>query len=173
MFYLINPLAHTRHFRYLLPYLSSLHACLTSEVANLDGPRAKFIDTLPIVRSRRPACTCLLVGFITASDRINHESNVNLNSATNLALRKLAWQSSVFSPVIYASNAVDGNTDDDYLHGSCSHTNIQSWPWWVVDLGAATAVQSVMISNRADCCCKCFNISCKIHDWYTPRAVCG
>ena len=49
---------------------------------------------------------------------------------------------------------MDGNTDDNYFADSCTSTNGQAWPWWAVDLGAVTAVKSVMITNRGDCCCK-------------------
>jgi len=51
-----------------------------------------------------------------------------------------------------ATNAVDGNTDGDFYHGSVSHTNGELNPWWQVDLGASTAIDTIAIWNRTDCC---------------------
>ena len=76
-------------------------------------------------------------------------------SGPDLAIHRPAWQSSNYSayPIAHthASNAVDGNTDDIYYSWSCTSTELQTWPWWVVDLGNVTAVKSVMITNRGDC----------------------
>jgi hypothetical protein len=48
--------------------------------------------------------------------------------------------------------AVDGNTDGNFFHGSVTATNLDPNPWWEVDLGASTAVSSIAIWNRTDCC---------------------
>ncbi len=54
------------------------------------------------------------------------------------------------------SNAVDGNRDGNFDHGSCTHTistkEDESPSWWRVDFGREAKVQSVQISNRVDCC---------------------
>ena len=77
-------------------------------------------------------------------------------SGPDLAFHHPTWQSSNYSGVaisqVQASNAVDGNTDDDLFHESCTHTKFEAWPWWAVDLGAVTAVKSVMITNRVGSC---------------------
>src|SRR5260370_77855 len=73
----------------------------------------------------------------------------------NVAQGKAATQSSTLSgwgSMAAASNAVDGNTDGNFIHGSVSHTNQDANAWWQVDLGASAAVDSISIWNRTDCC---------------------
>ncbi len=50
-----------------------------------------------------------------------------------------------------AQNAVDGNTESDYMLGSCTHT-VGDDPWWRVDLKEVHKVTRVIITNRGDCC---------------------
>jgi hypothetical protein len=86
----------------------------------------------------------------------------NLVLGANLALNKPAFQSSTLtfnSHVAIASEAVDGNTDSNYERGkSCSHTSFDKKAWWAVDLGAASSISSVTITNRGDCCRKLLSI---------------
>ncbi|XP_063055656.1 uncharacterized protein LOC134449570 [Engraulis encrasicolus] len=70
----------------------------------------------------------------------------------NVALKGKATQSSQFSRLTHAENAIDGGLDTEYLSGSCAHTRLQSDPWWRVDLMAVHRVESVTITNREDCC---------------------
>ena len=49
-----------------------------------------------------------------------------------------------------AQNAIDGNRDPDYHHGSCTHTGAQTKPWWRVDLLRQYTITSVAITNRGD-----------------------
>ncbi|XP_069709319.1 uncharacterized protein [Phaenicophaeus curvirostris] len=70
----------------------------------------------------------------------------------NAALGRPAGQSSVFSNLSIAANAVDGNRDGVWLHGSCSRTRTEREPWWNVDLGGRRAVAAVVVKNRQDCC---------------------
>ena len=51
-----------------------------------------------------------------------------------------------------ANAAVDGNTDGNFFDGSVTHTNFETSPWWQVDLGTSTSVNSIVIWNRTDCC---------------------
>jgi hypothetical protein len=53
-----------------------------------------------------------------------------------------------------ASLAVDGNTDGDYHHGSCTHTDANAAlpAWWQVDLDNTATIDEVRIWNRGDCC---------------------
>ncbi|XP_069089771.1 fucolectin-like [Pleurodeles waltl] len=76
-------------------------------------------------------------------------------SDTNVALRGRATQSSVlvgqWENIGYlgsASNAIDGNPDPTFLHGSCSHTNREFGPWWRLDMLDEYQVNSVSITNR-------------------------
>lgn len=76
----------------------------------------------------------------------------------NMALNKPAQQSS--ESLLYtgiAKKAVDGNTDGNFLHGSCTHTNelnLPNKPWWKVDLMGFYKVSGVEIFTRTDCCSK-------------------
>ncbi|CAH1784276.1 unnamed protein product, partial [Owenia fusiformis] len=44
--------------------------------------------------------------------------------------------------------AVDGNTDRDYWHGTCTHTRLDAKPWWMVDLEGNYYVNAVKLVNR-------------------------
>ncbi|XP_059361778.1 uncharacterized protein LOC132100117 [Carassius carassius] len=70
----------------------------------------------------------------------------------NLALGGEAVQSSTYSNLAAAQNAVDGNRESMYALGSCSHTNGDRDPWWRVDLLDVYRVTRVSITNRGDCC---------------------
>ena len=75
------------------------------------------------------------------------------SAPVNLALNKPATQSSTY---IYGDPtpnlAVDGNTDGVWLDHSVASTNNEAQAWWQVDLGSTTAVSSVEVWNRTDCC---------------------
>lgn len=51
-----------------------------------------------------------------------------------------------------AAKAIDGNTDQDFNQGSVSHTNEQTDPWFVVDLGSEKEISTINVFNRGDCC---------------------
>uniref|UniRef100_A0AAR2JX97 Fucolectin tachylectin-4 pentraxin-1 domain-containing protein n=1 Tax=Pygocentrus nattereri TaxID=42514 RepID=A0AAR2JX97_PYGNA len=76
--------------------------------------------------------------------------------AKNLALYGKATQSVLvvnpYASFGHAYNAIDGNADSHYDHGSCTATELQKNPWWRVDLLDEYTVTSVTITNRADCC---------------------
>ena len=71
---------------------------------------------------------------------------------TNIALGKVAVQTSVCCGNAIASRAVDGSTDGAYRHASVTHTKNEDRPYWRVDLGRSCVVQKVVIFNRVDCC---------------------
>uniref|UniRef100_A0A3Q4H7B4 Fucolectin tachylectin-4 pentraxin-1 domain-containing protein n=1 Tax=Neolamprologus brichardi TaxID=32507 RepID=A0A3Q4H7B4_NEOBR len=74
-------------------------------------------------------------------------------SPENVALRGKATQSTYMSAVFSAAYAaIDGNRDSDLRHGSCSHTDQQTDPWWRVDLLESYIITSLTITNRGDCC---------------------
>jgi hypothetical protein len=77
-----------------------------------------------------------------------------VSGPTNVALGKLTIQSSTLPgyATTGAASAVDGNTDGSFFDGSVSHTNLDPNPWWQVDLSVSTAVSSIVIWNRTDCC---------------------
>ncbi|KAI4878300.1 hypothetical protein NFI96_009789, partial [Prochilodus magdalenae] len=57
-----------------------------------------------------------------------------------------------WAPLGHAYNAIDGNTDPNYNHGSCTATESQQNPWWRMDLLDEYTVTSITITNRGDCC---------------------
>ena len=73
---------------------------------------------------------------------------------SDLALGRQATQSSVLPgyATAVAGLAVDGNTDGAFFDGSVTTTNLDSNAWWQVDLGASTAIGSIVVWNRTDCC---------------------
>jgi hypothetical protein len=77
-----------------------------------------------------------------------------LGASANLAFGKAATQSSTLPgyPGAGAASAVDGNLDGTFFNGSVTATNLDSNAWWQVDLGTSTAIGSVVIWNRTDCC---------------------
>ena len=84
-------------------------------------------------------------------DDVSSESD-KINKGINLALRKVAKQSSlsVWSTPDEASNAVSGREDGSYAF----HTEEENRPWWQVDLGEITPIGQVVIYNRMDACAK-------------------
>lgn len=75
-------------------------------------------------------------------------------SDNNVALNKPVFQSSKYRPENDANKTVDGNRDDNYFHGSCTHTLHEVQPWIVVDLEGEYEIVGVEIVNRGDCCGK-------------------
>ncbi|XP_077345298.1 fucolectin-like isoform X1 [Lithobates pipiens] len=47
-----------------------------------------------------------------------------------------------------AINAIDGNQDPEFIHGSCSHTHKQLSPWWRVDLLKPYKIAYIKVTNR-------------------------
>ncbi|KAF3839211.1 hypothetical protein F7725_017928 [Dissostichus mawsoni] len=77
----------------------------------------------------------------------------SVSTYQNVALRGKATQSNRLEHAFgSASSAIDGNRENKFHSGSCSHTDAESNPWWRVDLLEPYVVTSVIISNRADCC---------------------
>lgn len=50
-----------------------------------------------------------------------------------------------------AWKAIDGNSNNIWSSGSCTHTQSELG-WWKVDLGGTHTVLSVSVTNRGDCC---------------------
>ena len=68
----------------------------------------------------------------------------------NLALNKAATQSSTYASQV-ASRAVDGNTNGN----SWDLYTLTGWepkPWWQVDLGVSTTIETIKVWPRTDCC---------------------
>ncbi|XP_055956405.1 multiple epidermal growth factor-like domains protein 10 isoform X3 [Patella vulgata] len=69
---------------------------------------------------------------------------------TNIALDKPTGQSSTFLyGSSFSSNAVDGNTDNDWGNGHCTHTNNNNGiDWWCVDLQQIYNIDRIKLFNR-------------------------
>ncbi|XP_063055658.1 fucolectin-like [Engraulis encrasicolus] len=89
---------------------------------------------------------CLLIAFLTSA------LFTGVQAAENLALYGKATQSTIVRSPWTAEgsprNAIDGNSDGNFHHGSCSHTDRQLKPWWRVDLLKRYKITSVVITNR-------------------------
>lgn len=96
-----------------------------------------------------------LICVFIENKHINNYNALSI-SARNLALYGKATQSHLvedpWSANGHASNAIDGNRDSDYNHGSCTATTFQDDPWWRLDLLDKYVVTSITITNRKDCC---------------------
>jgi len=70
----------------------------------------------------------------------------------NLAEGKRTFESSVWkgNQIYNGSKAVDGNTDGEFSHLSCFHSDHRSdeFPWWAVDLDSEYIVEKVVIWSR-------------------------
>ncbi|XP_071801636.1 fucolectin-3-like [Asterias amurensis] len=51
-----------------------------------------------------------------------------------------------------ADLAIDGDQRTNADRFSCTHTLLESHPWWKVDLGANHCLGRITLVNRADCC---------------------
>lgn len=83
-------------------------------------------------------------------------TTANSRPLINVALGKLPLESSSILGST-ASLAVDGEVDGRYSEQSTTHTSFEPNPWWQIDLGATTRLDSVEIWNRTDCCSERLN----------------
>ncbi len=81
----------------------------------------------------------------------NSYNNAVHGESRNFALNQVASESSSFG-TSQASAAVDGVTIGKFEQASTTHTNLQTDPWWQVDLGLAVPIETVQVWNRTDCC---------------------
>jgi Tfp pilus assembly protein PilV len=77
--------------------------------------------------------------------------NCSASSYVNVALTGIASQISTYPG--YADGpekANDNNTNGNFYAGSVSLTNLATEPWWQINLGAPTYIDSVKLYNRTD-----------------------
>ena len=81
----------------------------------------------------------------------------------NVLFNATATQSSNYDNTGVASRAIDGDTNEDYYHGSCTHTSLSGLPsapfpsWWMVDFGHVVYVARATIYNRIN------GLSCRLY----------
>jgi uncharacterized repeat protein (TIGR01451 family) len=78
----------------------------------------------------------------------------SLPPGAGLVVGGIATQSSTLPgySTTSAAGAIDGSTDGNFFDGSVTHTNLETNPWWQVDLGTSAILSSIVIWNRTDCC---------------------
>ncbi|XP_075444568.1 uncharacterized protein LOC142488078 [Ascaphus truei] len=90
------------------------------------------------------------IGFpyaITADQAIDGNKK-----APNLARLGEASQSSNYIPFATADKAIDGNKNGLFSTQTCTHTNNEKDPWWNLDLKQSYKINTIVITNRQDCC---------------------
>jgi hypothetical protein len=86
------------------------------------------------------------VNFVTASSPTGCSSNcVNLAQGRPATASSDGWGGA-------PARAVDGVVNGNYGGNSVTHTQFDTQAWWQVDLGLTSAIQTVEIFNRTDCC---------------------
>jgi len=68
--------------------------------------------------------------------------------ATNLPANQMSVYTNTGGSNCPASYAVDGSRNTDFNAHSCSATNVETNPWWSVDLGIPLTVTSIHFTNR-------------------------
>jgi uncharacterized repeat protein (TIGR01451 family) len=133
---------------------SVLPNCTTSSVLNGGSSYPAITVTVNVAsNAATPRSNSVTVsGGGSGSSSIGDSTIINAAGTSNVALGKTATQSSTYAAGTGAGNAVDGNTDGNFSHGSLTHTNLDANAWWQVDLGASATVNSVVVWNRTDCC---------------------
>ncbi|XP_073678319.1 uncharacterized protein [Garra rufa] len=92
------------------------------------------------------------VSFLLCISMLPWFTDTTTAKAKNLALYGRATQSDLvgnpWGAHGHASNAIDGNRDANYEHGSCTSTKLQNDPWWRLDLLDEYVVTSITITNE-------------------------
>ncbi|KAH9494704.1 Fucolectin-1, partial [Bulinus truncatus] len=79
--------------------------------------------------------------------------SVYVSGGRNVALKQSATQSSKWPPNFDAYLAVDGNTNNNFDSGSCTHTlHTDRNPSWTLILDSIRTVNRIILYNRGDCC---------------------
>lgn len=73
-------------------------------------------------------------------------------ASQNVALYKSAEISSEINPTWTADKGVDGATSQNMFDDTCFHTNNETEPYFIVNLGSVYDISNIYIYNRQDCC---------------------
>ncbi|KAH9503047.1 hypothetical protein Btru_075814 [Bulinus truncatus] len=76
---------------------------------------------------------------------------LRISGGRNVALKQSTDQSSTYNDGsnTHSSNAVDGNTDSEYSHGSCSHTDHNDGsPTWSLSLHTTRLISRIVLYNK-------------------------
>ncbi|XP_078496922.1 pentraxin fusion protein-like isoform X2 [Lissotriton helveticus] len=89
--------------------------------------------------------------WIVSEEEVAHSPELSTTDP-NVALSGTTSQSSTYDKFGASANAIDGSLITNYLKNTCSHTDLDIEPWWMVDLGRVYQISFVVILNRGDCC---------------------
>ncbi|CAH1781229.1 unnamed protein product [Owenia fusiformis] len=121
---------------------------------NVESPRCELFETVN--------CTQLESSAGWRFGQIKTD-NLKMMNNQNIAVNRPTYQSTTYEyfQLSKSGNAVDGNTDGDYMKGSCTataeDTNVK--PWWVIDLGKSYTLLQIVVWNRMD------DVSYRLHDF--------
>jgi len=96
-----------------------------------------------------------VIDAFLARVRVEYDAFLGLPPLVNVAQQKAATQISDWSADYAAGNSVNGN-----LFDFSTTSGAEPQPWWQVDLGATTNIETVEIYNRLDCCAE------RVRDYY-------
>ncbi|KTF74935.1 hypothetical protein cypCar_00045879 [Cyprinus carpio] len=85
------------------------------------------------------------MSLVSPSAQARKQEQSHVTDTMNVA----AWGTAVQSTLAndwYPQNALDGKSY------TCTHTDLESNPWWKLDLMNMYSVNRVAITNRGDCC---------------------
>ncbi|XP_060596490.1 uncharacterized protein LOC132750510 [Ruditapes philippinarum] len=91
-------------------------------------------------------CLLLLVGFATVESQESDVVNLSVNKPSNqisIWNNKRRWPSNLGN---------DGDANSNIYQDHCFHTQKHMSPWWEVDLLDVYSINTVKMTNRADCC---------------------
>ncbi|KAJ3584346.1 hypothetical protein NHX12_014841 [Muraenolepis orangiensis] len=97
------------------------------DLLSIRGPEEQEIIDEMVSRANFPLTSHLWVGL---------RSGTATQPSTNPYLNGLA------------ENAIDGNSDPEYTHGSCTATDGQDKPWWRLQLPGVYRVLEIEVTNR-------------------------
>ncbi|KAM5165063.1 uncharacterized protein ACMZJ9_007476 [Mantella aurantiaca] len=98
-----------------------------------------------------------IISYTSSLSTARTFSPFDIENYKNVALQGRATQSNNYETLSSATNAIDGNLDAEYAHGSCFSSKSQLSPWWRVDLLASHEISHIMITSRGDCCADYLN----------------
>jgi len=137
----VDPAGKDQHNR-VTKYVDDIHVAGTAKKMCVDcgGKRGRFVF---VVLEKQKQYLTLCEVKVTAKWRAGTKS---------LDLKGLPTAQSTTAFNGDSARAVDGNTDQNFHSGSCTHTDKDQDAWWRVDLKKETLIHSVEVYNRADCC---------------------
>ncbi|XP_042582897.1 uncharacterized protein LOC122137907 isoform X1 [Cyprinus carpio] len=119
------------------------------------NPVCAVVSSIPAGPTYSYSCRGMKGRYVTVNipgaSKILTLCEVGVYVVGNLATGKFTTQSSTYK-LWFAEQAIDFSPGFIQPSSSCSSTDIQTNPWWRVDLRYIYRVSSVVITNRLDCC---------------------